>query len=104
MPGPAGAQRAPVSYTHLDVYKRQLFGPPCLAALGLGVVVWGMDALLLESLGPKAVALLGVTAGAVVYGVLLLLTGAIGKEELAYLPGGSKLKRFIRDKRGKHQA
>lgn len=82
----------------------KLFGPPCLAALGMGVVVWGMDALLLESLGPKAVALLGVAAGAVVYGVLLLLTGAIGKEELAYLPGGSKLKRFIRDKRGKHQA
>lgn len=73
----------------------RLLGRPCLAAAGMGLVVWMIQAFFLDRLGPKLVACLGVAAGALVYGVLLLLTGGLGQEELAYLPGGRRLQRFM---------
>ena len=72
-----------------------IFAMPLLCALAMGVVCWGVYALLLKLSGMVLLAFIAAfIAAVVVYGLLLLKSHCFSKKELRELPMGRKLLRL----------
>ena len=69
---------------------------PCIAAALMGVCAFAAHKLLVGFLGNSIATLLAIMTGAAVYGVLIFVLKAITVEEVAAMPGGSKLQKIIR--------
>jgi len=49
-----------------------------------------------EPLGNSVMTLVAIAAAVVAYGVMLLLTGGLGKDDMPYIPGGGLITRVMR--------
>lgn len=70
---------------------------PLVSTAAMAVTVWVLFRLSTGILNSRSLAtLISIGAGGVIYVVSLFLTGAITSEDLALIPKGEKLKRFVR--------
>lgn len=65
------------------------------ATIGMGLVLFGMRALLLGRTGNTTYLFASILAGFAVYAVLLIVTRAFSEEDLRFIPGGGKLKKLL---------
>lgn len=84
------ARRARLSLPLFDV-----FGKPLFASLAMGVVVHFAYAVLIRSGHNTISTLAAVCAGVGIYAVLAVLLRMFSYEELALIPGGTKLRRLL---------
>jgi len=68
---------------------------PILSTAVMGVAVYLLYALLSKFVGNTISTLLAIAGAVVVYAVMLLITGALAREDMQYIPGGSKLIRLM---------
>ena len=64
------------------------------AVVGMGAVAL-ITFNALASAGETSALVLAILAGGLVYGILILLFGAINSEDVSFLPGGKKLTRLL---------
>lgn len=84
------ARRARLKLPLFDV-----FGKPLIASLAMGAVVHFAYAALAKGGHGTLATLAGVCAGVLVYAVLAVLLRMFSYEELALIPGGTKLRRLL---------
>ncbi|MEG2959640.1 MAG: polysaccharide biosynthesis protein, partial [Oscillospiraceae bacterium] len=71
-------------------------GKPALAAVLMGIAAWA-SCLLFTALGLGRLAvLLGIGVGGLLYVVLVLVLKVFSKEDLALMPKGDKIAKFLR--------
>ena len=88
--------RAVKKYTGTKIDSGQTFVRPFAAAAVMGAVVFGGYKLFMGLTGHNSIAtLLGVGLGVIVYAVMIFVTKAVRKEELAILPKGDKLVKIV---------
>lgn len=88
--------RAVIKHTGVTFDLGQFFLKPMGAVLSMGVVV-ALSYRGLNALMGNSIATLGsIALGVVVYGVALIMTGAVTQADLDLIPGGKRLKRFVR--------
>lgn len=80
-----------IKYTGFNLEYKNTFIKPLVASLVMGGFAWGAFELLSFVLSSRVACLGGVFVGVVVYGVMVVVTGTITKDELALLPKGEKL-------------
>lgn len=68
---------------------------PGLASAVMGAVAWSIATYLPAVTGNRLATVIAVLAAIPVYVVFAILFGAIGKDELSYMPGGGKLAAFL---------
>lgn len=88
--------RAVKHYTGVKFDYDLTYVRPCIAAALMGVCAFAAHKLLVGFLGNSIATLLAIMTGAIVYGVLIFVLKAITVEEVAAMPGGSKLQKIIR--------
>ena len=88
--------RAVKHYTGVKFDYDLTYVRPCIAAALMGVCAFAAHKLLVGFLGNSIATLLAIMTGAAVYGVLIFVLKAITVEEVAAMPGGSKLQKIIR--------
>lgn len=86
-------------YTGTRFNYRVIYGKPGIAAAVMGVLAWGSHKLLRAVIGNSLATVAAVGLGVMVYGVMILKTKAITKEELRTFPKGNLLVK-IADKLG----
>ena len=69
---------------------------PCNAAALMGVAAFAAHKLMVGILGNSIATLLAIVVGAVIYVILIFTLKAITLEEVASMPGGTKLVKVIR--------
>ncbi|MBM7614784.1 putative polysaccharide biosynthesis protein [Alkaliphilus hydrothermalis] len=80
--------------TQFDIVQ---FGIKLLASVtAMGLVVLLSYRLLYPVLGNSISTLTSIGVGAAIYGILLLMTGALTQEDLDLLPGGNKLSKILK--------
>lgn len=72
---------------------------PVIAALGMGVAVYFAGAFLQAHLSQTLATLGSVAVGVVIYAALIVALRAFSAEDLAFVPGGARLRRFVDRKR-----
>ncbi len=77
-------------YIKLEIDVIKCFIKPIIAAALMGVAVW-LAYLVLAPLGNTLSTLLSILVGVLVYGLLVLVTKSLDREDLAALPMGGKL-------------
>lgn len=83
-------------YTGVKINVVLNFVKPSIASLFMGAAAFASFKLLYSQLGSSNLAcLLAICVGVVVYGVLILVTKSITKEEIAMLPKGDKIVRLL---------
>ena len=70
---------------------KDVFIKPFISALGMAIIVFLSYSFLMNFVGGKLATIVSVLIGVIVYGVLLILTGAITNEDLSLLPKGNKI-------------
>lgn len=85
-------------HANIKLSIKDVFIKPFISALGMAIIVFLSYSFLMNFLGGKLATIVSVLIGVIVYGVLLILTGAITNEDLSLLPKdnkiGKKLERF----------
>lgn len=81
--------------TKLPVNVFDLFLKPLLASLAMGGVVYVIYGFVQKSGHTNAATLLSVVVGVAVYAVLIVVLRMFSPDELAFIPGGNKLKKLI---------
>ena len=71
---------------------------PLIISLVMGIFVYISYNLLMGILGPKLATLVAVLIGVLVYGVLLIISGTLTREDYLLLPKGEKLYSFLKGK------
>ncbi|MCR5311607.1 MAG: polysaccharide biosynthesis protein [Lachnospiraceae bacterium] len=70
---------------------KRTFLMPAVSALVMGGVIFVLDMLFTKNGYSRILTLANILIGAVVYFILLILTKAVGKDELSAVPGGTRL-------------
>lgn len=83
---------------HTDVkFDPMQFGvKPIISTVTMGVVVWATYKVLYNILGNSLSTMISIVVGGAVYGLMLLLTGAIEESDFDLLPGGGKLVKVLK--------
>ena len=81
--------------TKLPLNVFDLFLKPLLASLAMGGVVYVIYGFVQKSGHTNAATLLSVVVGVAVYAVLIVVLRMFSPDELAFIPGGDKLKKLI---------
>lgn len=85
-----------IKYTGVRINIALNFLKPSVAALLMGAAAFAAFKLLYSQLGSSNLScLIAICVGVVVYGVLILVTKAITKEEIARMPKGDKLVKIL---------
>ena len=74
-------------YTGAKIHWEQTVIKPLVSSIVMGLVTFGVYAGIRPLLGNVIALILSVVISVFVYGFLMLLTGGIGEEEIALLPG-----------------
>ena len=74
----------------------RVFAKPAIAAAVMGLAVWAVYGLLSRFLGNSLSTLGAIGVGVVVYAVLVVGLRAISREDLALMPKGDKITKFLR--------
>jgi stage V sporulation protein B len=74
------------------------FGKPLFAAAVMGIIALGCHYFFANFLGQRMGVVLAMGAGALSYGILLILINGIPKRDLELLPGGVKLAKILQIK------
>ena len=68
---------------------------PLLSTAMMGIVVYFMYRSLLPRLGNSIAVLICIATAVLVYVVMLFFTGALKKDDMAFIPGGGRITRFV---------
>ncbi|NCB62877.1 MAG: polysaccharide biosynthesis protein [Clostridia bacterium] len=74
----------------------RVFVKPLIAALLMGAAAWAAYGLLSRFLGNSISTLAAILVGGVVYLILVVVLRIIGKDDLALMPKGDKIAKFLR--------
>lgn len=74
----------------------QVFVKPLIAALIMGAAAWATYGLLFRFLGNAISTLAAIAVGGGIYVVLVVVLRIIGKDDLALMPKGDKIAKFLR--------
>ena len=77
----------------LDFAK--IFGMPLISSLVMGVVIFLLDYVLCNNGFSRIKIILSIIVGAIIYGLIMLLTRSVSAEELSRFPGGRKLVKIL---------
>ena len=78
-------------YAEIKLNTKDVFIKPLISALCMAVTAKISHLLLMSIIGDKLATIIAIIIGALVYLVLLLITGSITKEDLSLLPKGDKI-------------
>ena len=84
--------------THMPFRIMDCVVKPVIASAVMGAFAYFFNLWLLPVLGKWVALAAGIFGGALAYVVMILILGGISREDLDMLPGGSRLKRFVRQK------
>ena len=70
---------------------KDIFIKPFISAVGMAIVVFLGYSFLMNIIGGKLATIVAVFIGVIIYGILLIVTGAITSEDLSLLPRGKRL-------------
>ncbi len=76
----------------------RVFVKPTIAAIVMGAAAWAAYGLLVDHLGNTLSVAGAIVAGAVIYGVLVLLLRIVSRDDLSLMPKGDKLAKLLRIK------
>jgi stage V sporulation protein B len=83
-------------YTGAEIRIKNTFGRPFVAAAIMGLTCKGVYSLLRLGIHSNAIpALIAILTGVILYGVMILVTKTISKEEVGKLPKGDKLVKVL---------
>ncbi len=83
-------------YTGTQVEIKKTFFKPCIVSIVMGAIAFGIYELSMALLGSNTLSvLIAVCAGALIYGVLVLMTGIVTREELLTIPKGNLIVKVI---------
>jgi len=68
---------------------------PVVSSAVMGVVVYFLYKSLLPSLGNTIATVLCILGAILIYVLMLFVTGALGKQDMAYIPGGGRITRLM---------
>ena len=74
----------------------EIIGKPAISVMAMAFVLAVMMLALPKYAESRIFALVGVVIGAAVYGMMLVLTGAITKEDMKIVPGGARITALLR--------
>ena len=83
-------------YTGVRIAPVDLLGKPLLACAGMGAAAWAVYTGLQGLLGGNLATVAAIVVAVPVYLVLTVLFGAVGREELLFLPKGDRLAAALR--------
>lgn len=83
-------KHAKIKLNFIDIFIK-----PSISALGMAVFVFLSYSNLVGILGSKLSTVMAIFIGAVLYGILLIVTGSITSEDLSLLPKGDKVGKVI---------
>lgn len=88
--------RAVKRYTRGKISFREIAARPVISALGMGIIVLISYQILGFIIGGRLSTVVAILIGGVSYGVLLMLTQAVKKEDFELIPKGEKLHRLMK--------
>ena len=74
----------------------EIIGKPAISVMAMAFVLAVMMLVLPKYAESRIFALVGVVIGVAVYGMMLVLTGAITKEDMKIVPGGARITALLR--------
>ena len=77
-------------YAKIKLSVKDIFIKPFISAVGMAIVVFLGYSFLMNIIGGKLATIVAVLVGVIIYGILLIVTGAITSEDLSLLPKGKK--------------
>lgn len=80
-----------IKYSKVRLSFKNIFFKPFISALGMSISAWFGYNLLINSLGNRFSTIIAIGIGALVYVVLLIITGSITSEDLSLIPKGKKI-------------
>lgn len=89
-----------IKYSNVSISTKDVFVRPFLSAVGMGVAAFlsyeFLSVFLIEAgRSPKLATVAAILIAAVVYGILLILTGTITSQDLEFIPKGEKIKKKL---------
>lgn len=90
-----------IKYTKIKLNIKDVFIRPLISAIGMGISALVSYGLLFQVLvdklenGAKIATVSSILIGALVYGILLILTGTITSEDLKFIPKGEKIRKGL---------
>jgi len=84
-----------VKVEKIKLNVKKIMTKPLLSAIGMGVVARVSYELFQGFIGSSKATIVGVGVGAIVYFALLIITGALTREDLELMPKGKKIGRLI---------
>lgn len=90
-----------IKYTKIKLNIKDVFIRPLISAIGMGIAALVSYGLLFQVLvdklenGAKIATVSSILIGALVYGILLILTGTITSEDLKFIPKGEKIRKGL---------
>ncbi|MTI47649.1 putative polysaccharide biosynthesis protein [Sporosalibacterium faouarense] len=78
-------------HTKISINVVNVFLKPILAVITMMIIVWSTYSYLSPILGEKITTILAIIIGAIVYGLILLLSGSITSKDFELLPMGEKI-------------
>lgn len=87
---------AVVRYSRARIPVMDFFVKPAAATALMGACVFFIYRYTFPALGNSKATLLSILTGVIVYVIILLLTGALKKEDLALMPGGNRISSLLK--------
>lgn len=89
-----------IKYSKIDLNVKDVFMRPVLAAMGMGVSAFLayeflVKASIIMGRSTKIATVAAILIAAVVYGILLILTGTITSKDLEFMPKGEKIRKAL---------
>jgi len=82
-------------YVKLDITFKKNILKPLFSALVMGMVAYGTHYLLLGLLGNAISTIIAIITGAVTYGIMIVITKTLNKDEFFMVPFGSKIYKVL---------
>jgi len=78
-------------YAKIKLSVKDIFIKPFISAVGMAIVAFLSYTFLINIIGGKLATIVAILVGVIIYGILLIVTGAITSEDLSLLPKGKKI-------------
>ncbi|WP_333638575.1 polysaccharide biosynthesis protein [Tissierella praeacuta] len=84
-----------IKYAKIRLIVKDIFIKPFIASFGMSIAAFGSYIFLMDIIRPKLATIVSILIGAILYGLLLIVTGSITEEDLILLPKGDKIGKKI---------